>query len=118
MPSANNTLPTNNLVKTAHALTIYTNGCNLPYIGGAATWTCHYAYSNALPTVGNTSLHLSTPSTTFGTGYGLFFTEQDLEQQDDAIPELPANTIWKIIIAVLSLGLVIGIAAFMKRKKK
>lgn len=33
------------------------------------------------------------------------------------IPELPSSNIWKILIAVLVLGLVVGIAAFMKKKK-
>ena len=40
------------------------------------------------------------------------------EQGDGAVPELPANNLWKVLIAVLSLGLVVGIAAFMKKKKK
>ena len=33
-----------------------------------------------------------------------------------AIPELPTNTIWKVIIALLALGLVVGVATFMKKK--
>ncbi len=50
---------------------------------------------------------------------GSNFTFAQLEpQEEEIIPELPGNTIWKVVIAVLSLGLVVGIAAFLKKKKK
>ena len=56
------------------------------------------------------------------TGEGFTYTSSGLEafgeQGDGAVPELPANNLWKVLIAVLSLGLVVGIAAFMKKKKK
>lgn len=51
-----------------------------------------------------------------GATYDTFNFEQ--EDEGDAVPELPANNLWKVLIAVLALGLVVGIAAFMKKKKK
>ncbi len=40
------------------------------------------------------------------------------QEEGESIPELPSNSLWKVLIAVLALGLVVGIAAFMKKKKK
>jgi uncharacterized delta-60 repeat protein len=39
-----------------------------------------------------------------------------VEQEEQPIPELPKNNIWKIVIAVLALGLVIGVATWRKKK--
>jgi hypothetical protein len=49
-----------------------------------------------------------------------FYGQQDDEPdppEEPEVPELPANNLWKVLIAVLALGLVIGIAAFRKKKK-
>lgn len=46
-----------------------------------------------------------------------FYGQEDDEPEPAQVPELPTNNLWKVLIAVLALGLVIGVAAFMKKKK-
>lgn len=45
------------------------------------------------------------------------FTEEGFEQEDDpAVPELPTNVIWKIVVALMAMGAVIGIAAIFRKR--
>jgi hypothetical protein len=41
----------------------------------------------------------------------------EYQEEEAAIPELPKNNVWKIVVAVLALVLVIGIAAWRKKKE-
>ncbi len=58
-------------------------------------------------------------SSTSGSLY-VYYAEQegDLPPEEQIVPELPQSSIWKIAIAVLAFGLVIGIVAWRNKKKK
>lgn len=74
-----------------------------------------YGYS----TIGNDSkvLVASNGYPRFSFNGSNFYGQEDDEPEPAEVPELPANNIWKVLVAVLALGLVIGVAAFMKKKK-
>mgnify|MGYP005838043215 CR=1 FL=1 len=91
--------------------------CSDTNYGGTAAWECHDVTFNGSDFGhGHSSIHLSSPIISFGTGGGAFVLE-GTEDEESQIPELPSSNLWKVLIAVLALGLVVGIVTFLKKKK-
>jgi hypothetical protein len=49
-------------------------------------------------------------------GGGYDAPEQMDQEQGPTIPELPKSSVWKILVAVLALAIVIGLAAWRRKK--
>ena len=48
----------------------------------------------------------------------IIYLQQQDEPEPPQVPELPQNNMWKVLIALLALGLVVCVVAVFKKKKK
>lgn len=84
-------------------------------------WNASYlaASGTDIPTESGFGASVVVSGYSTGTSTGTDFRDISYSESGASqIPELPSNIIWKVVIALLSLGLVVGVAAFIKKKKK